>query len=79
MLKKRFKGTEGMVWEAAADPEPKTPGGSPAGAPEWVSALLLQGKLACPLDTIRVQSWVAYRDDAQFLTSKDLSDAVDNF
>lgn len=34
MLKKKLKGSEGMVWKAAAHLEPKTPGGSQAGAPE---------------------------------------------
>lgn len=66
--------------EAAAEPEPKTLGRRQAGAPEWKRAsLLLQGKLACLLDTFSLQPWVAYRDDAQFLTFKVLSDVIGQF
>lgn len=69
-----------MVREVAADPELKTHGGSWIYRVEGkVSALVLQRKLACPLDVICLQSRVAYRDDAQFLTFKVLSNTIAQF
>lgn len=77
--KKNLKGM-GMVREVSADPELKTHGGSWIYSVEGrVSALVLQGKLACPPDVICLQSRVAYRDDAQFLTFKVLSNAIAQF